>query len=87
MRLFRDHSAGAYAVDVQCYRCNGMVRLAGTVIDSDGPPFAAYYCDGSEHSARYVRGVLVHRDCAERTFGRENVDKATCNRRDCARSN
>jgi lysyl-tRNA synthetase class I len=44
MKLSRDTSAGAYAVQVPCETCGKMVTLAHTVIDFDGKPFTAYYC-------------------------------------------
>jgi len=44
IRLVVDHSPGAFAVNVQCYVCGKMEKLADCVIDANGPSFKAYYC-------------------------------------------
>lgn len=43
MKLAKDHSIGAHAVSVPCYKCGSMLRLSDAVMDLDGPAFEAYY--------------------------------------------
>lgn len=45
MRLVKDHSPGAYAVRVQCVKCNRVVLLSDAYADADGRAFMDYYCD------------------------------------------
>lgn len=45
-RLMYDHGYGAEAVTVRCYKCHALRRMVDTIIDLDGPPFQAYYCQG-----------------------------------------
>lgn len=44
MHYALDYSNAAYAVCVQCFKCNKMYPLAHMVMDLDGPAFKAYYC-------------------------------------------
>lgn len=53
MNIVFDLNPGAYSVSVQCLECGSMVRLCDSVIDADGPAFAAYY----------------HKDCAKKSLG------------------
>lgn len=57
--LIQDRNLGAFAVSVPCHHCGRMIgRLADAIIDTDGPPFKAYY----------------HRSCAENVFGPATVE-------------
>lgn len=44
MRLVKDHSPGAYAVQVRCCSCHQMRWLSEVAADLDGRAFLDYYC-------------------------------------------
>jgi hypothetical protein len=72
MRLIQDHSFGAAAVSVPCFKCGRMVRMVDTLIDLDGPAFQAYY-----HKACAPVGPVA--PCPIFGCQREHAEKSTVN--------
>lgn len=69
-KLVKDHSAGASAVSVPCYRCGRMHPMVDSTMDLDGPSFRAYYC----------------LDCTPKAFPHLIGARLSCGVWDCARA-
>lgn len=71
MQLFRDHSPGAFAVEVRCSHCLRMLSLSEAVMDQDGPSFNYY------HNAC----MALFRDTTPNIT--DKIKRARCSNRDC----